>query len=168
VWLREIAQASERLEALIFGPGDFAASMHMPSSGVGAFDREDDEYPGHRWHAVMHAVVANARANALRCIDGPYGAHTEPAGFEKSCRVARSLGFDGKQCIHPSQLATANAIFSPTPEEIARARRVLDAYKVATAAGRGAVSLEGQMIDAANVRLAQVVIEQERRSNSTN
>ena len=164
VWLREIAQASPRLEALIFGPGDYAASMHMPSSGIGAFDAEDREYTGHRWHAAMHAIVANARANGLRCIDGPFGAHTDSAGFERSCRLARSLGFDGKQCIHPSQLAMANSVFSPNAEEIAQARRIIDSYESAAAEGKGAVSLGGHMIDAANVRMAQMVIEKHTRA----
>jgi citrate lyase beta subunit len=166
VWLREISQASPRLEALIFGPGDYAASMHMPSSGIGAFDPEDEAYPGHRWHAAMHAIVAAARANGLRCIDGPYGAHTDTAGFERSCRLARGMGFDGKQCIHPSQLPVANAIFSPSAEEVAHAQRVIDAYDRAAAEGKGAVSVGGKMIDAANVRMAQVVIEKQRRTGA--
>ncbi len=166
VWLREIAQSSPRLEALIFGPGDFAASMHMPSSGIGAFDADDAEYPGHRWHAAMHAIVAAARANGLRCIDGPYGVHTDASGFEKSCRIARGLGFDGKQCIHPGQLAMANSIFSPSADEIAHAQRVLDAYDRAAVDGKGAVSMSGQMIDAANVRMAQMVMAQQRRAGT--
>ena len=107
--LREIAAASPRLEALIFGPGDYAASMRMPSSGIGELDAHDELYPGHRWHAAMHGIVAAARANGLRCLDGPYSAYKDAAGFERACRIARAMGFDGKQCIHPGQLATANA-----------------------------------------------------------
>jgi citrate lyase beta subunit len=115
-------------------------------------------YPGHRWHSVMHAIVAAARANGLRCMDGPYAAHTDAAGFERACRVARAMGFDGKQCIHPSQIATANTVFSPSDAEVAHARRITAAYDEGVANGRGAISLDGQMVDEANIRLARVVL----------
>ncbi len=163
VWLREIAQSSPRLEALIFGPGDYAASMHMPSASIGEFDDHDQIYPGHRWHAAMHAIVATARAHGLRCMDGPYAAFRDEAGFERSCRIARAMGFDGKQCIHPAQLPVANAVFSPTAVEIARAEEVVRAYDEAAAAGRGAASLNGRMIDAANLRMARVILENRRK-----
>jgi citrate lyase beta subunit len=160
VWVREIAGASPRLEALIFGAGDYAASMRMPAAGIGTFDANDELYPGHRWHGAMHAIVAAARANGLRCIDGPYSDFSDLAGFERACRIARSLGFDGKQCIHPAQLATANGVFAPTDAEVAHARRVVEAYDAAAARGQGAVSLDGKMIDEANVRMARVVLNQ--------
>ena len=158
LWAREIAQSSPRLEALIFGPGDYAASMRMPLANIGETDTHDELYPGHRWHAVMHTIVAAARANGLRCMDGPSANFKDSAGFERACRVALALGFDGKQCIHPSQLATANAVFAPNAEELDWARAVVAAYEAATAAGRGAISLNGTMIDAANVRMAQTLV----------
>jgi citrate lyase beta subunit len=164
VWLREIAGVSARLDALIWGPGDYSASMQMPASGIGAFDEHDASYPGHRWHAAMHGIVATARANGLRCMDGPYGAHTDSAGFEKSCRISRALGFDGKQCIHPGQLGVARAIFGPGEVELQRAQRILDAYDEARAAGRGAFTLDGEMIDGANVRMARMVLERKQRN----
>lgn len=114
LWLREIAQSSPRLEALIFGPGDYAASMHMPLANIGEPDLHDALYPGHRWHAIMHAIVAAARANNVRCMDGPYADFKDEAGFERACKVALAMGFDGKQCIHPAQLPIANRIFAPT------------------------------------------------------
>lgn len=157
LYCREIAAASPRLEALIFGVGDYSASMQMPSTGIGDFDAHDALYPGHRWHAVMHTIVAAARAHGLRCLDGPYAAYKDAEGFERSCRIARALGFDGKQCIHPGQLEMARAVFTPTPEEAEHARRVVAAYNEAAANGRGAVSLDGKMVDAANLRIAQVV-----------
>jgi citrate lyase beta subunit len=167
MWVREIAQSSPRLEALIFGAGDYAASMRMPAAGIGTFDANDELYPGHRWHAVMHAIVAAARANGLRCVDGPYSDFKDAAGFERACRIARVMGFDGKQCIHPSQLATTNAVFSPSDAEVAHARRVVEAHDAGAASGRGAVSLEGRMIDEANVRMARVVLESVRRGSAT-
>lgn len=166
LYAREIARSSPRLEALIFGPGDYAASMRMPAASIGEFDRHDELYPGHRWHAVMHTIVAAARANRLRAMDGPFAAFRDAAGFERSCRIARAMGFDGKQCIHPSQLDAANAIFSPTPDEVAHAERVVAAYEEATASGRGAVSLDGHMIDAANIRMARVILETKRQGDS--
>jgi citrate lyase subunit beta/citryl-CoA lyase len=162
-WIREIAAASPRLRALIFGAGDYAASMRMPATGIGTSDANDDLYPGHRWHAVMHAIVAAARTNGLRCVDGPYSKFRDLEGFERACHVARVMGFDGKQCIHPGQLASVNRIFGPTPDEISHARRVVDAYDAAAASGRGAISLDGRMIDEANVRMARVVLSQASR-----
>jgi len=163
--LREIARSSPRLEALIFGPGDYAASMQMPSSGIGEFDAHDETYPGHRWHAVMFTIVAAARASGLRCMDGPYAGFKDAAGFERACRIARAMGFDGKQCIHPGQLETANSIFAPSSEEVTKAEQVVRAYEQAVAENRGAISLDGKMIDAASVRMAQVVLEKHRLSS---
>ncbi len=162
LYAREIASASPRLDALIFGPGDYSASMQMPSSGVGEFDEHDALYPGHRWHAVMHTVVASARANGLRCMDGPYASYKDAAGFERSCRIARAMGFDGKQCIHPGQLAMANAVFAPSDDEVARAAAVVQAYDAAVAGGQGAAGHGGQMIDMASIRMARTVLERKR------
>lgn len=157
-----IAGSSPRLEALIFGSGDYAASMRMPAANIGELDRYDDVYPGHRWHAVMHTIVAAARANGLRCMDGPYAAFRDATGLDRAALVARSLGFDGKQCIHPGQLAAVNAVFSPSAEEVAHARALVQAYEAAAAAGRGAAAHDGRMIDAANLRMAQTILERHR------
>jgi len=158
LYVREIASASERLESLIFGPGDFAASMQMPATGIGEMDAHDAVYPGHRYHAVMLTIVAAARANGLRCMDGPYAGYTDTAGLVRACEIAIALGFDGKQCIHPGQLATVNAAFSPSDEEVARASALVKAYEAAISEGRGAASFQGRMIDAASLRMAQVII----------
>jgi len=158
--IREIAAASPRIEWMIFGQGDFAASMRMPAADIGTMDEHDALYPGHRWHTVMQTIVAAARANGLGCLDGPYAAFSDKQGFEHACKIARALGFDGKQCIHPSQLAMANAAFSPSGAEAEHARRVVAAYDAAAAAGKGAVQLDGKMVDEANVRMARVVLDQ--------
>jgi citrate lyase beta subunit len=164
--LREIASASPRLDALIFGPGDYAASMGMPSTSIGALDTYDEAYPGHRWHAVMHMIVAAARANHLRCVDGPYAAFRDEAGFARACRIAHAMGFDGKQCIHPGQLATTNEIFSPSNEEVDRAEAIVAAFEQAVAQGQAAAVHEGRMIDVASLRMARSVLK--RRRNSGN
>jgi citrate lyase subunit beta/citryl-CoA lyase len=158
----EIARSSMRLEALAFGPGDYAASLQMPSASIGEFDRCDEMYPGHRWHAVMHAIVAAARANGLRCMDGPFAGHKNPPGFERSCQVARAMGFDGKHCIHPNQATAANSLFSPGTEEVAHANEVVQAYEQAVGRKQGTASLNGKMIDAASLRMATVVLEKHR------
>jgi citrate lyase beta subunit len=162
LYAREIAGATPRLAALIFGPGDYAASMHMPASGIGEFDAHDDIYPGHRWHAAMHTIVAAARANGLRCLDGPFSAYKDAAGLERACRIARALGFDGKQCIHPAQLAVVNGVFGPSDEEVARAEAVVAAYNESVAAGQGAATHDGRMIDAASLRMARAVLAHRR------
>jgi citrate lyase subunit beta/citryl-CoA lyase len=158
MWLREISEASPRLQALIFGPGDYSATMQMPVANIGELDENDRLYPGHRWHAVMHGVVAAARAQGLRAIDGPFAGYRDTAGLEKSARIARVMGFDGKQCIHPSQIAVVNEMFSPSVEEVSRARAVVEAYDEAAKAGRGAVGKDGKMIDYANVRMARALL----------
>jgi citrate lyase subunit beta/citryl-CoA lyase len=162
VYLREIATASPRLESLILGVGDYAASMKMPSSAIGEMDANDADYPGHRWHAVMHGIVAAARAHGLRCMDGPYSAYKDAAGFETSCRIARTMGFDGKQCIHPSQLDPVNRIFSPSAAEIAAAAALVQAFDAAVAAGQGAATHDGRMIDAASLRMARTILDRVR------
>ena len=161
----EIASASSRLEALIFGAGDYAASMRMPSSAIGEADEHDEIYPGHRWHAVMHTIVAAARANDLRCLDGPYAGYTDEAGLARACQIALAMGFDGKQCIHPAQLAAVNATFTPSLEEVTKAGAVLKAYEAAAAAGQGAATHDGRMIDAANLRMARTILERHRIIN---
>lgn len=160
--LREIGAASPRLEALIFGPGDYAASLQIPSGTIGVSDHHDASYPGHRWHAVMHMIVAVARANGLRCLDGPYAAYKDSAGWETACRVALAMGFDGKQCIHPGQLQTANTIFSPSREEAAYAEQVVSAYEFSVVEKCGVTRLDGRMIDAASVRMAQTILQKRK------
>jgi citrate lyase beta subunit len=167
LYAREIAESSSRLEALIFGAGDYAASMRMPSAAIGERDEHDEAYPGHRWHAVMHTIVAAARANGLRCMDGPYAGYTDTAGLERACRIAQALGFDGKQCIHPSQLTTVNAAFTPSQAEVAKAAAIVEAYDKAVAAGQGAATHDGRMIDAANVRMARTTLERQRLISTT-
>ena len=153
-----IAAASPRLEALIFGPGDFAASAGMPLEHIGERGAYDAVYPGDRWHHAMQSIVLAARAHGLRALDGPFAGLDAPQDLARAARIARGLGFDGKQCIHPGQLSAVNAEFSPGAPEIARARAVLAALEGARAEGRGAVSLDGRMVDAASIRMAQTTL----------
>jgi citrate lyase beta subunit len=110
----------------------------------------------------MHTIVAAARANGSRCMDGPYAGYTDTAGLERACQIARALGFDGKQCIHPAQLATVNAAFTPSDAEVAKAAAIVEAYDRAVSGGQGAATHDGRMIDAANVRMARTTLERQR------
>jgi citrate lyase subunit beta/citryl-CoA lyase len=150
-----IAHATDRLEALVFGPGDYAASVRMPQTSIGTMDEWDDVYPGHRFHYSMHRIVVAARAADLRAIDGPVADYRDEEGLRKSCLVARSLGFDGKWCIHPGQVETVNEVFSPTERELEWAEKVVSAYEEANLAGSGSISVDGQMVDAASIKMAR-------------
>lgn len=149
------SRASDRLGGLHFGPGDFAASMRMPQTSIGAMDEWDEAYPGHRFHYAMQRIVVAARTAGIRALDGPVADHRDEEGLRKSCLLARSLGFDGKWCIHPAQIAIVNEHFSPTEKEVEWAKKVVAAYEEAKAAGSGAVSVDGKMVDAASIRMAQ-------------
>jgi len=153
-----VAAAGPRLEALVFGPGDYAASVRMPLTAIGAPDEWDARYPGHRFGYAMHQIVVAARAAGLRAIDGPYADVRDPDGLRRAALVARALGFDGKWCIHPSQIAIVNEVFSPAADEVVWARRVLEAAEAARREGRGAVALDGRMIDAASIRMAEATL----------
>jgi citrate lyase beta subunit len=150
-----IASATSRLTALHFGPGDFAASVSMPQTSIGVMDEWDEAYPGHRFHYAMQRIVVAARAAGLRVLDGPVADYGDEEGLRSSCMIARSLGFDGKWCIHPAQIAVVNEAFSPTDKEVDWAKKVVAAYDEANAEGSGSVSVGGQMVDAASIKLAR-------------
>jgi malyl-CoA/(S)-citramalyl-CoA lyase len=110
------------------------------------------------WHYALARMVVAARANGLRPVDGPFGDFSDPAAFEAAARRAAVLGCEGKWAIHPSQIALANAVMSPSDAEITRARRILEAMAEAARAGKGAVSLDGRLIDYASIRQAEVLV----------
>jgi citrate lyase subunit beta/citryl-CoA lyase len=153
-----IAAASSRIEAIVFGPGDYAASVGLPLVAIGMADEWDAVYGGDRFHYPMHRILVAGRAAGLRVIDGPYADYRDADGFRRACLAARAQGYDGKWCIHPAQIAIANEVFTPTAAEIAWAERVLATYAAAEREGRGALSLDGKMIDAASLRLARATL----------
>ena len=151
----EIARASERLEALIFGAGDLSASLRARVDGnFGPVT----EYPGDFWHFARAQVVTAARIAGVDAIDAPYPAYRDPDGYRRSAVHASLLGFDGKWAIHPDQIAIANEVFSPTPEEVRDARAAIEAYRSAEAGGVGAIGRDGRLVDAAHMRLAENVL----------
>jgi malyl-CoA/(S)-citramalyl-CoA lyase len=150
-----IAQSSRRLEAMHFGVADLAASLRARTVSIGGLN---PDYPGDQWHFGLARMIVACRAYGLRPIDGPFGDFKDPDGYVAGARRAAALGAEGKWAIHPSQVALANDVFTPTPGEVERARRILIAVEEAAAEGRGAAQLDGKMIDAASARMAQNVV----------
>lgn len=166
-----IAAASpERLEAMVFGVADYAASVGARTTSIGGANADyavltDPDAEGRRevhwgdqWHYGLSRMVAAARAFGLRPIDGPYGDIGDPDGYRAAARRAAALGCEGKWAIHPSQIELANEVFTPTEVEVERARRIVEAMEAAAREGRGAVSLDGRLIDAASIRMAENVL----------
>ncbi len=151
-----IAQSGGRLEAITFGAGDYAASLAARVDVIGGVN---PDYPGDMWHYPLSRIAAACRAQGLRPVDGPFGDIDDAEGYAAAARRAAALGYEGKWAIHPSQVEIANRIFSPSDKEIEWARRVTEALRRAEREGRGAVTLEGRMIDAASIRMAQRVLE---------
>lgn len=166
----EIAAASPRLEALHFGAADFAASMGMQTTNIGGPNPDygillDADEQGRRdfhwqdlWHYPMVRMIAAARANGLRPVDGPFGDYSDPDGYRAQARRSAILGCEGKWAIHPSQVALANDLYTPPADEVKRAKRILKEMKASQKAGAGAVSLDGKLIDAASIKQADVVV----------
>ncbi|MGH7878445.1 MAG: HpcH/HpaI aldolase/citrate lyase family protein, partial [Candidatus Binataceae bacterium] len=144
------------LEAIIFGPGDFSASqgVRMGKTIGGSITT----YPGDIWHYARSKIVVAARAAGIDAIDGPYADFKNPDGYREEAMRSATMGFAGKWAIHPSQIELANEMFSPSQEEIERARQLETAYAKAEAEGLGAVTFDGVMIDAASVRIIRNVI----------
>jgi malyl-CoA/(S)-citramalyl-CoA lyase len=142
----------DRLEAMVFGVADYAASVQARTTNIGG---TNPEYPGDQWHFGISRMVAACRAHALRPIDGPFGDLEDADGYRAAARRAAALGCEGKWAIHPSQIALANEVFTPSAEEIERAEWILEAMEDAAKKGKGATSLDGRLIDAASVRMAE-------------
>jgi citrate lyase subunit beta/citryl-CoA lyase len=138
--LDEITRASGRLEAILLGYADLAASLGRPRAGALELDL---------WLPVQDAVVGAARAAGVQAIDGPFFAIDDPDGLQAACNRAARLGFDGKWAIHPSQLEVIAAAFTPTDEEIEHARSVLATLASAAGNASGAASVQGEMVDEA-------------------
>jgi citrate lyase beta subunit len=141
VEVERIAAMGGPLEALVFGPGDFAASLGVPVLTIGAGASE---------YALARIAVA-ARAYGLQAVDGPHAALRDDDALRGSAERALALGYDGKWVIHPDQIATVNSAFTPSSEAVDRARRIL-------ASADGASALDGEMVDAATRRLAESVL----------
>jgi citrate lyase subunit beta/citryl-CoA lyase len=136
--------AMPRVEALMLGVNDLAAAL-----GTGP---SPDREPFKPW---MANLVATARAYGLLAIDGVFNRYTDAEGFAAECAQGRLYGFDGKSLIHPSQIEGANAAFSPSEEEVAKARAIVAAFAVPEADGKGAIQIDGQMMERLHLAAAE-------------
>jgi citrate lyase subunit beta / citryl-CoA lyase len=152
-----IAAASPRLEALVFGPADFMASVGIRSLDVGG--QPAGYAGGDVYHYALMRILIAARARGLQAIDGPYLKVRDTDGFRRSAGSAAALGYDGKWVLHPSQIDAANEVFAPSAADFAQASRIIEAYDRAThVEARGAVMLGDEMIDEASRKMAQAVV----------
>ncbi|MCU7495829.1 MAG: CoA ester lyase [Ignavibacteria bacterium] len=152
----EIAHSSARAVSLVFGIADYSASIGARLKSIsGHGEKEEEIYPGHRWHYALSRLVMAGKASGLAVIDAPYGNFSDPEGLMKSAGLSAALGCDGKWAIHPSQIDTINEVFSPSEEDVERARKIVEAHAEAQENGLGAVSLEGRMVDRATIRMAE-------------
>jgi citrate lyase subunit beta/citryl-CoA lyase len=162
-----ISAASTRTQALHFGPGDFQASMGMPSVALGQLN---PDYPGDVLHHVYGRLLVSARAHDLQVLDGPYLAIKDLDGLSAAAKRVAAMGFDGKWVLHPDQIDVVNETFSPSQEQFDRAELIVDAYDyyLSDAGGaRGAAMLEGEMIDEASRAMALVVTARGRVAGMT-
>jgi malyl-CoA/(S)-citramalyl-CoA lyase len=165
-----IAQSSRRLEAMSFGVADYAASTRARTTVIGGVNKDsvvlsDKDADGNRntfwtdpWHAAQTRMMVACRAYGLRPIDGPFGDFGDPDGYLSAANRAAVLGYEGKWAIHPSQIELANQVFTPSEAEVTKARRIMEAMAEAARAGKGAVSLDGRLIDIASIRMAEALI----------
>jgi citrate lyase subunit beta/citryl-CoA lyase len=160
--VEEICAASPRLETIIFGPADFAASMEMPVLTGGV---QIPEYPGDHFHYVFSKILMAGRANGLQVIDGPFLKIRDSDAFRDYCQRTRVLGYDGKWALHPDQITILNELFSPTQEQFDRAWDILEAYQHATEGERkGAVMFGDEMIDEASRKMAVKFVSRGQRA----
>ena len=165
-----IAQSSKRLEAMSFGVADYAASTRARTTVIGGVNRDygvltDKEADGKRdyfwadqWHAAQTRMMVACRAYGLRPIDGPFGDFSDPDAYIAAAKRAAVLGYEGKWAIHPSQIELANQVFTPSDAEVTKAKRIMEAMAQAAKEGKGAVSLDGRLIDIASIRMAEALL----------
>lgn len=162
----QIAVASPRLAALVFGPADFMASLGMRSLSIGS--QPEGYSGGDAFHYAHLRILVAARAAGLQAIDGPYAAIGDVAGLSSAATSVAALGYDGKWVVHPDQIGPVNAAFSPSQDDYERAERILEQYEHATSVHeRGAVMLDGEMIDEATRKLALAAAARGRAAGRT-
>ena len=160
-----IAAASPRLEALVFGPADFMASVGIRSLEVGG---QPEGYAGDVYYYPLMRILIAARARGLQAIDGPYLKVRDIDGFRRSARSAAALGYDGKWVLHPGQVDAGNEIFTPSQADFDRASEIIEAYAHATGVQeRGAVMLGDEMIDEASRKMAEALVAKGEASGLT-
>jgi citrate lyase subunit beta/citryl-CoA lyase len=150
----EIASSCTRIQALVFGPGDFAASLGMRVTNIGELPKDLDGLDPYYFPLMI--ILTAAKANGLYAIDGPFSDLKDESGLARSCLKSATLGFDGKWAIHPSQIPTIEREYSPSQEEFERASKIVDSLESSETSG--AIVIDGHMIDEATRKLAQATI----------
>lgn len=164
--VEEIAASSPRLQAMSLGAADFAASMGMQTTGIGGTQenyymiREGVRHWPDPWHWAQAAIVAACRTHGVLPVDGPFGDFSDDEGFRAQARRSATLGMVGKWAIHPKQVALANEVFTPSEAQVTEAREILAAMEAAKAAGQGAATYKGRLVDIASMRQAEVIVRQ--------
>ncbi|MCW2915572.1 MAG: Citrate (pro-3S)-lyase [Actinomycetia bacterium] len=162
----EIAASSPRLETLVFGPGDFMASLNMKTLVVG--EQPPGYTEGDAYHYILMRILMAARAQDLQAIDGPYFNVRDVEAFTRVARRSAALGFDGKWVLHPSQIEAANEVYAPAQDDYDHAELILDAYEYyTTVEKRGAATLGDEMIDEASRKMALVIAAKGRAAGLT-
>jgi citrate lyase subunit beta/citryl-CoA lyase len=154
----EIAQASPRIQTLIFGPADFMASINMRSLVVG--EQPPGYDVGDAYHHILMSILMAARSHDLQAIDGPYLQIRDVDGFRRVAGRSAALGFDGKWVLHPGQIDAANEMFAPSQEDYDHAELILDAYDYYTSeagGAKGSAMIGDEMIDEASRKMALVI-----------
>jgi citrate lyase subunit beta/citryl-CoA lyase len=160
--------AAPRVQALVLGPGDMAASLNMRTLEVGGQPEGYDIGDAHH-HVLMRILIA-ARARGINAIDGPYVKVRDVDGFRRVAGRSAALGYDGKWVLHPEQIVAGNEIFSPRQDDYDHAELILEAYDWHTSGAggaRGAVMLGDEMIDEASRKMALVVAGKGRAAGMT-
>ena len=163
-----IAAASPRLEGIIFGVGDYSIELENFDIVFGA-PNPDYQVAGagnDQWHFALARIANACRAYGLRPIDGPFTNYGDPDAYRQSAIRARALGFEGKWAIHPSQVAIANEVFSPTTAQVDWARRIADLMAAEAAKGSGAIGMDNVLIDRAHVKLSEKILARARLAGS--
>ena len=164
--VEEIAAASPRMEAISLGAADFAASMGMATTGIGGTQenyymyRDGQKYWSDPWHWAQAKIVAACRTHGVLPVDGPFGDFSDPEGFRAQALRSATLGMVGKWAIHPSQVALANEVFSPSEAAVTEAREILAAMEEAKRSGAGATVYKGRLVDIASIKQAEVIVRQ--------
>lgn len=157
----DIGHSESRLASLIFGPGDYSASV-----GIGGFTTDhSSNYPGHYWHYALSRLVHAAKGAELQAIDGMYANFDDDSGFREACSRAKMLGCDGKWAIHPTQISIANETFAPSEEEASIASKIVETYEAALDEEKRTATFEGEVIDEATYGMASEIVKRAEQAD---
>ena len=172
--INEIALASDRLIAMSFGVADYAASMGMQTTNIGGtqegyhtISENGERLLMDPWHHPMVAMIAACRANGIHPVDGPFEEISDQESYVAQAKRSASLGMAGKWAIHPSQVALANQVFTPSDDSIVNAKGIISAMEAAVAKGAGAAVFKGKLIDIASIKQVKVLIDQHNKIKNT-